>query len=348
MPTDLAGKQDGVPERFTPTEMRGQLIEAEHFARYRWAMTVASGKRVLDAGCGTAYGSAMLAGGDAMEVVGVDLATNVLESVRPEMPERVRLDVGDLRDLPYDDSSFNLVVCFEVIEHIDDFTSVLDQLTRVLAPDGMLLISSPNRGIYPSGNPHHLHEFRPPELAAELGDRLRDVQLFRQQAYIGSAILSNDQYVASSERPLDELPVYKLAHGALDQELYTLAAASDSALPEMPSLALLTSHLSLNEWTKIAEDQEHRLHAQRVYIRDLESQIADRAQLQVLLTEAEQNITDINALESRATELKRENELLKLSASELTVLRHSSSWRLTRPLRTAMNRLRAFRQRSGR
>ena len=40
-------------ERFDPTAMEGQLLEAEHLARYRWAAALAEGKRVLDAGCGT-------------------------------------------------------------------------------------------------------------------------------------------------------------------------------------------------------------------------------------------------------------------------------------------------------
>ena len=83
MAVDLAGMQSGFPERFAPGDMRGELIEAEHLARYSWAAGLARGKRVLDAGCGTAYGSRMLAEGGAQEVVGIDIAAEVLEAVRP-------------------------------------------------------------------------------------------------------------------------------------------------------------------------------------------------------------------------------------------------------------------------
>src|SRR5919108_296845 len=68
--TDLAGTVDGVAERLVPAEVHGQIVEAEHLARYHWAAALADGRRVLDAGCGTAYGSAILANAGTEEVVG--------------------------------------------------------------------------------------------------------------------------------------------------------------------------------------------------------------------------------------------------------------------------------------
>jgi ubiquinone/menaquinone biosynthesis C-methylase UbiE len=140
MTTDeLAAK--GVPERFSPDDMAGQLLEAEHLARYRWAASIASGKKVLDAGCGTAYGSAMLGRAGATSVVGVDIAESVLQSVRGDMPDNVELTVGDLSKLELEDDTFDLVVCFEVIEHFEDPQTVLDNLAR--RPTGCC--SSPRR-----------------------------------------------------------------------------------------------------------------------------------------------------------------------------------------------------------
>lgn len=335
MSTELAGKRDGIPERFSPGEMRGQLIEAEHLTRYRWASTIAAGKRVLDAGCGTAYGSAILAGGGAREVVGVDLAESVLESVRIDMPEEVRLEAGDLCDLAaYEDASFDLVVCFEVIEHFENPAPVLDHLARVLAPDGVLLISSPNRAEYPPGNPHHLHqEYLPAELAAELGQRLNNVQLLRQHSYVTSAVFSDQAFAGGGEEPLPNLPVYKLVSGELDKEMFTLACASDGPLPPMPTLAMLTSHLGLRQWIAVTEDQEQALHAHRLYIHELEAKAADREQLQQLLAEGEQRFTEVSALEAQIDELKEENQRLERSKRELHELRASPSWRITQPIR---------------
>ena len=168
MSSDLASTNKGVSERFVPEQGQGRLIEVEQVSRYQWAAQAAKGRLVLDAGCGTGYGSRLLAAGGAREVIGVDIARAVLETVAPGMPESVRLQTGDLRKLEFEDDTFELVVCFEVIEHFEDPFTVLDELVRVLAPGGLLLVSSPNRDVYQPGNPHHLHEFAPGELEAEL------------------------------------------------------------------------------------------------------------------------------------------------------------------------------------
>ena len=71
---------------------------------------------------------------------------------------------------------------------------MLDELVRVLAPGGLLLISSPNRGVYPDNNPHHPHELTAVELRELLEARLRHVRLMRQHDYIVSAVLSDAGY----------------------------------------------------------------------------------------------------------------------------------------------------------
>lgn len=337
MAVDQSGTREGIPERFAPREMRGQLIEAEHLARYRWAATIATGKRVLDAGCGTAYGTAILAEAGAREVVGVDIAESVLESVRSEMPEAVTLQFGNLLELDLEDDGFDLVVCFEVIEHFEDPQTVLDHLARVLAPDGVLLISSPNRGVYPVGNPHHHHEFKPAELTAELQSRLRQVRLMRQHSYVASAVLSDEPFAAAAETPLEGLSIYKLVAEDLDSELFTLAIASAGPLPEMPPVVTLTSSVALGEWMSISEAQEQALQEHRRYIHELETKVAERGPLQHRLIQAEQQLATVPGLEQEVVELARANRLIEDERSGLAAQLHSAetsfSWRLTRPLR---------------
>jgi SAM-dependent methyltransferase len=340
MPVDQSGKRDGVPERFAPKEMRGQLIEAEHVVRYRWAAAAAAGKRVLDAGCGTAYGTAMLADAGATEVVGVDLAESVLESVRAEMPDSVNLRSGDLRALELDDDSFDLVVCFEVIEHFEEPLTVLDQLARVLAPGGTLLISSPNRGVYPAGNPHHFHEFTPAELTTELSRRFANVRLMRQQSYVTSAVLSDELFGRRSDEPLADLPLYKLSADELDSELYTLAIASDGELEQLPSQSSMTDSLGLGEWVEASKTQERALQAHRQYIEELEAKVADRPHLQMRLIELEQQLATVPDLLLQLEELSRVKAELSQTAAELRSTKTSFSWRMTRPLRDAKGNVR--------
>ena len=84
--------EEPVPERFVPDAMRGQLVAAEHVARYTWASAFCSGRRVLDAGCGAGYGSELLNGAGASEVVAVDSSEAALQ-----LAPRRRLAGGDLR-----------------------------------------------------------------------------------------------------------------------------------------------------------------------------------------------------------------------------------------------------------
>ena len=136
-----------------------------HLAAYRWAATQAAGRRVLDAGCGEGYGTALLAE-TAASVVGVDRveATSVAAArhARPNLTFRT-LDLGALDALG---TQFDLVLSFQVIEHLPDPTGFLAALARRTAPGGTLLVSTPNRLMSLTENPYHLREWTAPELHA--------------------------------------------------------------------------------------------------------------------------------------------------------------------------------------
>ncbi len=359
MTTDYAGTKAGISERFAPDQDRGRLIEVEHVARYRWAAQAAAGRTVLDAGCGTAYGSALLAAGGAAEVVGVDIAESVLKVMAPRMPESVSLEVGDLRRLRYADDRFDLIVCFEVIEHFDEPLVVLDELVRVLAPGGVLLISSPNRGVYPDGNPHHFHEFTPDELLEAVRQRLANVRLVRQHDYMVSALLSDADFAQDSSEPLSEVELRKLVAGEPGDELYTVAIASSGTLPELHQLAALTGPFELKEWIDAAATQTEAIRVKDRTISDLQQRIGERDRIARLLTDAEQRLAGIPDLHQRIADLERElhaertaHQATRDHAEHLDarlmrserVLREvfgSPSWQMTKPLRYAKRRLKS-------
>ena len=142
-----------------------------------------------------------------------------------QLGEDVELLRADIRDLPFESESFDVVVCFEVIEHVERQADALAELKRVLRPDGTLLISSPNRDVYTPGNPHHVHEYLPEELQAELQASFRHVVLYRQHPWLASAVLPDD---ASSAEELGRVLAARTGE-ALEpgKETYTIAVASD-------------------------------------------------------------------------------------------------------------------------
>jgi 2-polyprenyl-3-methyl-5-hydroxy-6-metoxy-1,4-benzoquinol methylase len=170
-------------ERVIPGEVDIDLLN-EHMARYTFAARLARGKRVLDAGCGTGYGSAELARA-AERVVGVDRAPAAIEFARAHYAAvNLSFEEASCETLPHAGGSFELVVAFEVIEHLEDWRGFLREARRVLAPNGQLVVSTPNRLYYTESrgldgaNPFHVHEFDFAEFRAELIAVFPHVSLF--------------------------------------------------------------------------------------------------------------------------------------------------------------------------
>jgi SAM-dependent methyltransferase len=154
-------------ERVIPGECEPDLLN-EHMARYRFAQRFAAGKVVLDAACGSGYGAAMLAE-NAKAVVGCDISHEAIEYARRVYGAskagglRVEYSESDCLALPFPSARFDLVVAFEIIEHLENPRAFLKEMERVLGPDGILIVSTPNRLYYTEErgeiNPFHRHEF---------------------------------------------------------------------------------------------------------------------------------------------------------------------------------------------
>jgi SAM-dependent methyltransferase len=172
-------------ERVIPGQVNDDLW-SEHVARYAFARKYAQGKRVLDAGCGTGYGSAELAQ-SAAEVTGVDIAADAIEYATANYPiPGLRFVESSCMSVPFPPESFDLLVAFEVIEHLADYRAFLDECARVLMREGLLIISSPNKRYYgetraaTGPNPYHDHEFEAAEFVRELERVFPTVRLLLQ------------------------------------------------------------------------------------------------------------------------------------------------------------------------
>src|SRR3954454_22055662 len=156
-------------ERLIPEAVQGELVLAEHLARYRLAARLAQGRRVLDAACGEGYGSVLLDEAGAKEVVGVDLDPATVAHAREV--HGIACVEAYVADLPFDDGSFDLVVSFETIEHTEEPERALDEFARVLTAAGLLIISTPNAHEYLDENPYHVREYTSSEFIDALRTR---------------------------------------------------------------------------------------------------------------------------------------------------------------------------------
>jgi SAM-dependent methyltransferase len=234
----------------------------DRHARYAWAAQSIGGGRVLDAGCGSGWGTALLARA-AGEAVGVDLSPAAVAEARREHGELARFEEGDLRALPCGDGEFDQVVCFEALTQTAEPEPVLEELSRVLRPGGLLLVSAPNRYAYPPGNPLQLSELSSGELQHLLEARFVNVAVHRQQSYHAS--LLGPLQLLAHEVPSTPVAatVVKLCGGAPGSELHAVAAASDGDLPAPPAWLVIGEELAYREQqAELAEWRERAVRAE--------------------------------------------------------------------------------------
>jgi len=170
-------------ERVIPGQVEDDLW-AEHLARYAFAARYAAGKRVLDVGCGTGYGTAELAK-TARATTGVDVAPEAIEYATEHYPG-VTFRMAQAGKLPFDVASFDLITAFELIEHLDDWRAMLHEVRRVLDRAGVFIVSTPNKLYYAESrgaagpNPYHRHEFEYAEFRSALSEFFPNVRVLLQ------------------------------------------------------------------------------------------------------------------------------------------------------------------------
>jgi 2-polyprenyl-3-methyl-5-hydroxy-6-metoxy-1,4-benzoquinol methylase len=194
-------------------ESKTNIIYDEHLVRYKLAAQLAAGKKVLDIACGSGYGSKILAEAGAEKVVAIDVdAEAVAEakkkythanlefrvgdaektlpvSVNTPRPSATPLDRGDLDTCSKEGTElFDLVVSFETIEHLKEVEKYLAEIARVLALEGIFLVSTPNREVFGQKNPFHLHEFTRGEFEETLKKHFKNIFILEQTNGIASLI----------------------------------------------------------------------------------------------------------------------------------------------------------------
>jgi O-antigen biosynthesis protein len=184
-------------ERLTLGSGFDPVVEREHVLRYEFARNLVEGKDVLDIACGSGYGSQLLARAGARSVVGVDVSAEAVQyATGRHSSERLRFAVGNAESLnEIQDKSFDVVISFETIEHLNNVDRYLSEIRRVLRPGGIYVVSTPDRRLASplyllSGRPRntfHAREFTRSELL-ELLTRRFEVQECLGQAYVNRAL----------------------------------------------------------------------------------------------------------------------------------------------------------------
>jgi len=337
-------------ERYIP-EVEGD-IELEHIHRYLMARELVKDRDVLDIASGEGYGSAMLAE-VARSVVGVDISQDVVAHAERKYRKNNNLQfrIGSCEEIPLPSACVDVAVSFETIEHHDQHEAMMAEIKRVLRPDGLLIMSSPDKYEYSVApgysNPYHVKELYRHEFEQLLCAYFKNAVFYGQRIVYGSAILADKESsdILSYTRQDDRV----IATSGILKPVYIIAAASDVAIPKVLSgifeqpvnkseFALALAQTLSRTVTERDAALAERNNAMAEYDKAIAERDAALAERKTAMAEHDKAIAE------RDAELSREKivlDSLRQHASQLEekllMFQNSRSMRITRPLRELVN-----------
>src|SRR6266498_445364 len=259
-------------ERLVP-QLQGD-IAYEHLHRYALALQLCAGRVVLDIACGEGYGAHLMAQ-TAKEVIGVDLAPDVVKHASTTYRRNnLSFRVGDCCRLPVASSSLDLVVCFETLEHHDRHEEMLAEFKRVLKPDGILLVSTPEKSNYTDGtghsNPFHVRELYRADFEALLRSHFAQTATFGQRMVRGSLVAPISGAISAAFATLTGNFSGITSEPGLSRPMYLLGLATDRGELPDPSVGIFEGNGLLEDFQlrAVSKEQEARVAAGEVSNRD--------------------------------------------------------------------------------
>jgi len=225
-------------ERYVPW-MEGAEIGYEHLHRYAFATQFVRNKRVLDLASGEGYGSNLLAK-TAKQVVGIDIDEQAVRHAKNKyILPHLDFKVGSILEVPIEGNGvFDVIVCFEALEHVGDHQKLLSEAKRLLTPNGIFLVSTPNKMLYTDephfNNPFHVHELYFDEFKALLENYFRQVEFLGQRIHCTSNMwpIFPEKQILPSEFVIERTPQeFTFVPPEKRGAMYYLAVASNATKP---------------------------------------------------------------------------------------------------------------------
>lgn len=294
----------------------------EHWHRYLLARELARGLDVLDIASGEGYGTALLAQ-TARKATGVEIsAETVAHAARSYIAGNLSYMQGDARSIPLPDSSVDLVVSFETLEHFYEQDAFITEVRRVLRPGGALLISTPDRDTYSPAvelpNPHHVLELTAAQFDTLLRRHFGHVVSRGQRVLLGSALLGDETGTAPDLTFERRGPQHFEASAGMSRARFIISLASDDTTRTLPS---------------------------SIYIDTDKLGYTDGPALEALKTERDTLARRCAALEEsceraeEAVRIVRNQVSTELVEEAIAAIKSSTSWRITAPLRALSRRM---------
>jgi SAM-dependent methyltransferase/uncharacterized coiled-coil protein SlyX len=321
-------------ERYLPyidPSICGSEIHYEHLHRYAFASQFVNGKKVLDLASGEGYGTFILSQ-NAQSVVGVEIDPDTVSHAKKTYErENITFIEGSILNIPIvGEKLFDVIVCFEAIEHILEQDVLISEIKRLLKEKGLLILSTPNKKIYSDdpkySNPFHKKELYLPEIEDLLSRSFTNQYIFGQRLILGSSIfpLNHQRQVICREFDIERKENhFSFCEEDLLKPVYFVIIASNSNLNELNQLKSILVDQSETRISILGSQIHHanntiqllnqHVSANELTIADLNSRLND---LILQIDERDNNITNLN---SRLNDLilqvdERDNNITNLNS----------------------------------
>lgn len=169
----------------------------EHLHRYALVAAYVEGKEVLDIACGEGYGSNLMST-TAKFVKGVDIDAQTVAAAKVKYAKsNLHFQTGSATQIPLDDQSIDVVVSFETIEHHGQHEEMITEIKRVLRPNGIMIISTPDKLYYSDkrnfNNKFHVKELYKQEFVDLIAPKFTKLQLLAQTYCNGNSIIQDEK-----------------------------------------------------------------------------------------------------------------------------------------------------------
>lgn len=173
---------ENINERILKPELIDKVVLGEHMTRYNFASQYVQGKKVLDCGCAGGYGTNFLSQ-FSEKINAIDLSGEAIAFAKKNFPAKnIDYFQMDATKLKFKNSQFDVVVSFEVIEHVKNQDNYLNEISRVLKAKGLYIGSTPNAKVFASiNNPFHEKELVLEEYRDLLKKHFSSVEIFGQK-----------------------------------------------------------------------------------------------------------------------------------------------------------------------
>jgi ubiquinone/menaquinone biosynthesis C-methylase UbiE len=208
-------------------------ITIEHLHRYGLTIPFIEKKIVLDIACGEGYGSKLLSS-KASEVIAVDIDLETIQEAKKKYnTSNITFIQGSADNIPVKDSYIDIVISFETIEHHDKHEEMMNEIKRVLKPDGILIISSPEKTGEISSNKFHVKELTKIEFIDLIANHFKYHNIYNQKIVHGSLITSEKDSITGFEYldgDFEKVNTYK----EMPDHIYNICIASDKSDLSLP------------------------------------------------------------------------------------------------------------------